>query len=87
MSCLSFCVVVVFFPPDSFVDGFAHFFLLFLCVCTPVGAEIGATTSIFPFSERMVKFLEATGRKEVSFFVSFRFCFLRLAAPLAEKEW
>lgn len=29
-----------------------------------MGAEIGATTSIFPFNERMEKYLKATGRSE-----------------------
>ncbi|MBS4000622.1 MAG: aconitate hydratase [Desulfobulbaceae bacterium] len=31
-----------------------------------MGAEIGATTSLFGFDESMVRYLEATGRKEVS---------------------
>ncbi len=31
-----------------------------------MGAEIGATTSIFGFDENMAKYLEATGRKEVA---------------------
>lgn len=33
---------------------------------TNMGAEIGATTSLFPFDERMAKYLESTGRKEVA---------------------
>ncbi|VDL90790.1 unnamed protein product [Schistocephalus solidus] len=31
-----------------------------------MGAEIGATTSIFPFNDRMVDFLRATGRKGIA---------------------
>jgi len=31
-----------------------------------MGAEIGATTSIFPFNERMTKYLNATGRAEIA---------------------
>lgn len=31
-----------------------------------MGAEIGATTSVFPFNERMVDFLEATGRGDIA---------------------
>ncbi|KAF3763621.1 aconitate hydratase [Cryphonectria parasitica EP155] len=33
-----------------------------------MGAEIGATTSIFPFNESMYKYLEATKRKEIGDF-------------------
>jgi aconitate hydratase len=31
-----------------------------------MGAEVGATTSIFPFDENMAKYLRATGREEVA---------------------
>lgn len=31
-----------------------------------MGAEIGATTSIFPFNERMSRYLNATGRAEIA---------------------
>lgn len=31
-----------------------------------MGAEIGATTSIFPFNERMTRYLSATGRKDIA---------------------
>lgn len=31
-----------------------------------MGAEIGATTSLFPFNERMVSYLKATGRSAIS---------------------
>ncbi len=33
---------------------------------TNMGAEIGATTSLFPFDERMAAYLESTGRKEIA---------------------
>lgn len=31
-----------------------------------MGAEIGATTSVFPFNSRMASYLESTGRKDIS---------------------
>ena len=31
-----------------------------------MGAEVGATTSLFPFDERMAEYLEATGRGELA---------------------
>lgn len=31
-----------------------------------MGAEIGATTSLFPFSESMVRYLKATGREAIA---------------------
>ena len=31
-----------------------------------MGAEIGATTSVFPFNSRMADYLKATGREEVA---------------------
>lgn len=31
-----------------------------------MGAEIGATTSIFPFNERMSKYLISTGRADIA---------------------
>jgi aconitate hydratase len=33
---------------------------------TNMGAELGATTSVFPYDERMAKYLRATGREEVA---------------------
>jgi len=33
---------------------------------TNMGAELGATTSVFPFDDRMSKYLRATGREEVA---------------------
>ena len=34
-------------------------------VCN-MGAEVGATTSVFPYDERMAQYLNATGREEIS---------------------
>ena len=31
-----------------------------------MGAEIGATTSVFPFNSRMADYLQATGREDIS---------------------
>jgi aconitate hydratase len=31
-----------------------------------MGAEIGATTSVFPFNSRMADYLKATGREEIA---------------------
>ena len=42
--------------------------LLFLgmgTICN-MGAEIGATTSVFPYSYRMEKYLKATGREQIA---------------------
>src|SRR5204863_4850289 len=33
---------------------------------TNMGAELGATTSIFPYDQRMAKYLAATGRSELA---------------------
>ncbi|MCH8745615.1 MAG: hypothetical protein IIB31_08210 [Chloroflexi bacterium] len=33
---------------------------------TNMGAELGATTSIFPFDQRMVRYLQSTGRGEIA---------------------
>ncbi len=30
-----------------------------------MGAEVGATTSIFPYNHRMKKYLDSTGRKDI----------------------
>ena len=30
-----------------------------------MGAEVGATTSIFPYDKKMYEYLAATGRKEI----------------------
>ena len=34
--------------------------------CAQMGAEIGATTSLFPYNARMRAYLEATGRRHVA---------------------
>jgi aconitate hydratase len=31
-----------------------------------MGAEIGATTSVFPYNQRMYEYLKATGRSEIA---------------------
>lgn len=31
-----------------------------------MGAEVGATTSVFPFNDSMVKYLKATGREAIA---------------------
>jgi len=33
---------------------------------TNMGAELGATTSVFPYDDRMAKYLKATGREEIA---------------------
>ena len=33
---------------------------------TNMGAELGATTSVFPFDKRMADYLRATGRAEIA---------------------
>ena len=40
-----------------------------------MGAEVGATTSIFPYDAEMEKYLCATGRKEVAA-IGFGQCFV-----------
>ncbi|KJZ76198.1 Aconitate hydratase [Hirsutella minnesotensis 3608] len=39
-----------------------------MATCANMGAEIGATTSVFPFNDRMYDYLAATKRKEVGDF-------------------
>ena len=39
-------------------------FLGMATICN-MGAEIGATTSIFPYNHRMKDYLAATGRKDI----------------------
>ncbi len=39
-----------------------------------MGAEVGATTSLFPYDERMGTYLKATGREEVAKIGRFRSC-------------
>ena len=37
-----------------------------MATITNMGAEIGATTSIFPYSEKMSDYLHSTGRSELA---------------------
>jgi aconitate hydratase len=52
---------------------------------TNMGAELGATTSIFPFDERMAIYLEATGRHEIAELARARAELLR-ADPEVERD-
>jgi aconitate hydratase len=42
------------------------FLLLGMGTICNMGAEIGATTSVFPFNSRMADYLKATGREDIS---------------------
>ena len=53
-----FQYVTIFCIPSVLAAGMAT-------ICN-MGAEIGATTSIFPFNERMAKYLRATGRADMA---------------------
>ena len=54
------------FKPQFFNIVFCTCFVYLLVgmatICN-MGAEIGATTSLFPFNHRMSKYLKATGRE------------------------
>ena len=50
-----------------------------------MGAELGATTSLFPFDERMAAYLEATGRAEIAHLARGRADLLR-ADPEVEAD-
>ncbi|MDO8461495.1 MAG: aconitate hydratase [Deltaproteobacteria bacterium] len=52
---------------------------------TNMGAELGATTSIFPFDRRMSDYLEATDRKEIAALAK-KYSSLLRADPEVEKE-
>jgi aconitate hydratase len=52
---------------------------------TNMGAELGATTSIFPFDERMAIYLKATGREEIADLARARAELLR-ADPEVEQD-
>jgi aconitate hydratase len=52
---------------------------------TNMGAELGATTSIFPYDERMASYLEATGRREIAELASAHAELLR-ADPEVERD-
>jgi aconitase A len=42
-----------------------------------MGAEIGATTSVFPYNERMGEYLKATKREgEILFFICLKISYL-----------
>ena len=41
------------------------FFVGMATICN-MGAEIGATTSVFPFNSRMADYLAATGRADIA---------------------
>lgn len=51
---------------EYFGDGTATLSATGKATICNMGAEVGATTSIFPYDEEMRKYLEATGRKEVA---------------------
>lgn len=52
---------------------------------TNMGAELGATTSIFPFDDRMAKYLRATKREEVAMLAE-KFKEYLVADPEVEKD-
>ena len=52
---------------------------------TNMGAELGATTSIFPYDERMATYLKATGREEIADLASAHAELLR-ADPEVERD-
>jgi len=52
---------------------------------TNMGAELGATTSIFPYDERMATYLAATGRREIADVANARAELLR-ADPEVEQD-
>src|SRR5262249_20632202 len=49
---------------EYFGDGTKSISCTGKATITNMGAELGATTSIFPFDDRMSKYLRATGREE-----------------------
>ena len=52
-----------------FISGtrtYLTFLLLGMGTICNMGAEIGATTSVFPFNSRMADYLKATGREDIS---------------------
>lgn len=51
---------------EYFGDGCASFSATGKGTICNMGAEIGATTSLFPFDESMARYLKATGRDEVA---------------------
>ncbi|AOW03830.1 aconitase family-domain-containing protein [Yarrowia lipolytica] len=53
---------------EYFGDGVDNLSCTGMGTICNMGAEIGATTSTFPFNERMADYLNATGRKEIADF-------------------
>lgn len=53
---------------EYFGDGVDTFSCTGMATICNMGAEIGATTSVFPFNESMVKYLEATERSQIAEF-------------------
>ncbi|AOA60890.1 GQ67_02359T0 [Komagataella phaffii] len=53
---------------EYFGDGVDTFSCTGMATICNMGAEIGATTSVFPFNNSMVDFLDATGRSEIGEF-------------------
>ena len=51
---------------EYFGEGTASLSATGKATISNMGAEVGATTSLFPYDERMKVYLEATGRKEVA---------------------
>ncbi len=51
---------------EYFGDGVSSISCTGKATTTNMGAEIGATTSIYPYDERMATYLRATGREEVA---------------------
>ncbi|KAH3901796.1 Aconitate hydratase, mitochondrial [Saccharomycodes ludwigii] len=55
---------------EYFGEGVHTFSATGMATICNMGAEIGATTSVFPFNHSMVEYLDATGRKEIADFAS-----------------
>ncbi|VEU20055.1 DEKNAAC100404 [Brettanomyces naardenensis] len=53
---------------EYFGDGIDTFSCTGMATICNMGAEIGATTSVFPFNNSMVEYLNATGRSEIAEF-------------------
>lgn len=51
---------------EYFGEGISSLSCTGRATITNMGAELGATTSIFPFDEKSAKYLEATNRKEIA---------------------
>ncbi|KAF4591496.1 Aconitate hydratase [Ophiocordyceps camponoti-floridani] len=53
---------------EYFGDGVQHLSCTGACSSANMGAEIGATSSVFPFNDRMYEYLVATKRKDIGDF-------------------